>query len=74
MTFRTADDPGLSLIKYGEFLYDNLVVFSPSVEGEAAGRSSSLPPPPKGAPGLFLCRWRLWGGSDEEGRHRWRNR
>uniref|UniRef100_A0A8C7E6Z5 Dolichyl-diphosphooligosaccharide--protein glycosyltransferase 48 kDa subunit n=1 Tax=Naja naja TaxID=35670 RepID=A0A8C7E6Z5_NAJNA len=32
LTFRTADDPGLSLIKYGEFLYDNLVVFSPSVE------------------------------------------
>lgn len=39
LTFRTADDPGLSLIKYGEFLYDNLVIFSPSVEGEA-GRSS----------------------------------
>ncbi|KAF7235817.1 Dolichyl-diphosphooligosaccharide--protein glycosyltransferase 48 kDa subunit [Varanus komodoensis] len=32
LTFRTADDPGLSLIKYGEFLYDNLIIFSPSVE------------------------------------------
>uniref|UniRef100_A0A8B9Q0F6 Dolichyl-diphosphooligosaccharide--protein glycosyltransferase 48 kDa subunit n=1 Tax=Apteryx owenii TaxID=8824 RepID=A0A8B9Q0F6_APTOW len=32
LTFRTADDPGLSLIKYGEFLYDNLIIFSPSIE------------------------------------------
>lgn len=34
LTFRTADDAGLSLIKYGEFLYDNLIIFSPSIEGE----------------------------------------
>uniref|UniRef100_A0A803SZU0 Dolichyl-diphosphooligosaccharide--protein glycosyltransferase 48 kDa subunit n=1 Tax=Anolis carolinensis TaxID=28377 RepID=A0A803SZU0_ANOCA len=32
LSFRTADDPGLSLIKYGEFLYDNLIIFAPSVE------------------------------------------
>ncbi|KAK7476524.1 hypothetical protein BaRGS_00032204 [Batillaria attramentaria] len=32
LTFKTADDAGLALIKYGEFLYDNLVIFSPSVE------------------------------------------
>ncbi|XP_068270709.1 dolichyl-diphosphooligosaccharide--protein glycosyltransferase 48 kDa subunit-like isoform X2 [Nyctibius grandis] len=32
LTFRTADDVGLSLIKYGEFLYDNLIIFSPSIE------------------------------------------
>ncbi|NWI71499.1 OST48 glycosyltransferase, partial [Todus mexicanus] len=32
LTFRTADDAGLSLIKYGEFLYDNLIIFSPSIE------------------------------------------
>ncbi|KAG9482708.1 hypothetical protein GDO78_011386 [Eleutherodactylus coqui] len=32
LAFRTADDPSLSLIKYGEFLYDNLIIFSPSVE------------------------------------------
>uniref|UniRef100_F6PZY0 Dolichyl-diphosphooligosaccharide--protein glycosyltransferase 48 kDa subunit n=1 Tax=Xenopus tropicalis TaxID=8364 RepID=F6PZY0_XENTR len=32
LSFRTADDPSLSLIKYGEFLYDNLIIFSPSVE------------------------------------------
>jgi len=32
LTFKTADDPSLSLIKYGEFLYDNLIIFSPSVE------------------------------------------
>lgn len=29
-----ADDPGLSLVKYGEYLYKNLVIFSPAVEGE----------------------------------------
>ncbi|NWS47207.1 OST48 glycosyltransferase, partial [Probosciger aterrimus] len=32
LTFRTADDAGLSLIKHGEFLYDNLIIFSPSIE------------------------------------------
>ncbi|KAK2521558.1 hypothetical protein Q9233_010802 [Columba guinea] len=32
LTFRTADDASLSLIKYGEFLYDNLIIFSPSIE------------------------------------------
>ena len=33
LIYRTADDPGLALFKYGEFLYDNLIIFSPSVEG-----------------------------------------
>ena len=37
LTFKTADDPSLSLIKYGEFLYDNLIIFSPSVEGKGCG-------------------------------------
>uniref|UniRef100_W5MMW7 Dolichyl-diphosphooligosaccharide--protein glycosyltransferase 48 kDa subunit n=2 Tax=Lepisosteus oculatus TaxID=7918 RepID=W5MMW7_LEPOC len=32
LAFKTADDPGLSLIKYGQFLYDHLIIFSPSVE------------------------------------------
>lgn len=32
LTFKTADDSGLALVKYGEFLYDNLVIFAPSVE------------------------------------------
>merc|ERR1712121_596949 len=32
LTFKTADDSSLALVKYGEFLYDNLVLFSPSVE------------------------------------------
>ncbi|XP_059157616.1 dolichyl-diphosphooligosaccharide--protein glycosyltransferase 48 kDa subunit-like [Physella acuta] len=32
LSFKTADDAGLALVKYGEFLYDNLVLFSPSVE------------------------------------------
>ena len=32
LTFKTADDPSLSLSKYDEYLYQNLVIFSPSVE------------------------------------------
>merc|ERR1719187_514016 len=32
LTVRTADDPTLSLMKYGEFIYEHLVIFSPSVE------------------------------------------
>jgi len=32
LTFKTADDPTLALIKYGEFLFEHLVLFSPSVE------------------------------------------
>ncbi|KAM4611062.1 dolichyl-diphosphooligosaccharide--protein glycosyltransferase 48 kDa subunit [Polymixia lowei] len=32
LAFKTADDPSLSLIKYGQFLYDHLILFSPSVE------------------------------------------
>jgi len=32
LTFRTAEENSLALVKYGEFLYDNLILFSPSVE------------------------------------------
>lgn len=32
LTFKTADDSSLSLVKYGEFLYENVIIFSPSVE------------------------------------------
>jgi len=32
LTFKTADDPGLTLMKYGEYLFQHLVIFSPSVE------------------------------------------
>ena len=32
LTFKTADDSSLSLIKYGEFLFDHLILFAPSVE------------------------------------------
>ncbi|XP_075882604.1 dolichyl-diphosphooligosaccharide--protein glycosyltransferase 48 kDa subunit [Nelusetta ayraudi] len=32
LAFKTADDPSLSLIKYGQFLYDHLIIFAPSVE------------------------------------------
>ena len=32
LVFRSADDSSLSLVKYVEFLYQHLVIFSPSVE------------------------------------------
>lgn len=32
LVFKSADDAGLILSKYGEFLYDNLIIFAPSVE------------------------------------------
>lgn len=32
LTFKSADDSGLVLSKYGEYLYENLIVFAPSVE------------------------------------------
>ncbi len=32
VTFKVADDPSISLKKYGAFLYDHLVLFSPTVE------------------------------------------
>ncbi len=32
LTFKMADDANLALAKYGEYLYDNLIVFAPSVE------------------------------------------
>ena len=32
LTFKMADDPNLALVKYGEYLYDNLIILAPSVE------------------------------------------
>lgn len=32
LTFKLADDSNLALSKYGEYLYDNLIIFAPSVE------------------------------------------
>lgn len=32
LTFKIADDSTLILSKYGEYLYDNLIIFAPSVE------------------------------------------
>ena len=32
LTYKVADDPSIVLKKYGSFLYDHLVIFSPSVE------------------------------------------
>ena len=32
LSFKMADDPNLALVKYGEYLYENLIIFAPSVE------------------------------------------
>lgn len=32
LTYKVADDPNLTLIKHGQYIYDHLVLFSPSVE------------------------------------------
>lgn len=32
LTFKSAEDSSLSLFKYGELLYDNLIIFAPKVE------------------------------------------
>merc|ERR1712168_551332 len=32
LSFKLADDPSLTLTKHGEYLYENLIIFSPSVE------------------------------------------
>ncbi|CAG0894334.1 unnamed protein product [Cyprideis torosa] len=32
LTYKSADDPGLQLIRYGEFMYDHLIIFAPAVE------------------------------------------
>jgi oligosaccharyltransferase complex subunit beta len=32
LTIKSADDASLALIKFGEFLYDHLIIFAPSVE------------------------------------------
>ena len=32
LTYKMADDSGLALSKYGDYLYDNLIIFAPSVE------------------------------------------
>lgn len=34
LTVKKADDPSLALIQFGEFLYDHVIVFAPSVEGK----------------------------------------
>jgi len=33
LIFKSADDASLELIKYGVHVYDNLIIFAPSVEG-----------------------------------------
>lgn len=32
LTFKSADDANLVLSKYGQYLYDSLIIFAPSVE------------------------------------------
>ena len=43
LSFGTADDPRLALVKYEEFLYKHLIIFSPSVFGRSINvRASSV--------------------------------
>ena len=32
LTYKVADDPSLNLKKYGELIYENIIVFAPTVE------------------------------------------
>lgn len=32
LTFKSADDASLALTKFGEYLYDHLILFAPSVD------------------------------------------
>lgn len=32
LTFKSADDASLALTKYGEYLYEHLIIFAPSVD------------------------------------------
>lgn len=38
LTFKSADDASLELIKHGVHLYDHLIIFAPSVEGRKLDR------------------------------------
>ncbi|CAO1379478.1 unnamed protein product [Diamesa hyperborea] len=42
LTFKLADDSNLLLSKYGEYLYQNLIIFSPSVEEFGGGLSVDI--------------------------------
>lgn len=79
LTFKTADDPSLSLIKYGQFLYDHLIIFSPSVEGRFAHQGyvySLWTPKCLIIFIVILCRlWRKHQSGDNHIFHRrWRKR
>jgi hypothetical protein len=50
LDFRLADDPKLSLHRYGQYLYDGLVLFAPSTP-----RNCSFPASPLGDPDLCCC-------------------
>jgi oligosaccharyltransferase complex subunit beta len=43
LTFKTADDSSLALSKYGEYLYENLIIFSPTVVGMLVLRKLEIP-------------------------------
>jgi oligosaccharyltransferase complex subunit beta len=45
LDFRLADDPKLSLHRYGQYLYDGLVLFAPSTPRKFLFPSLSLSPP-----------------------------
>ena len=41
ITYKSSDDSSLQIIKYGEYLYDHIIVFAPGTKGKSI---------------LFLCK------------------
>ncbi len=33
LTYRSSDDSGLQIVKYGEYIYDNIILFAPATKG-----------------------------------------
>lgn len=33
ITYKNADDSSLQIVKYGEYLYDNIILFAPNTKG-----------------------------------------
>lgn len=35
ITYKSSDDSSLQIIKYGEYLYDHIIVFAPGTKGKS---------------------------------------
>jgi hypothetical protein len=52
LDFKLADDPKLALQRYGQYLYDGLILFSPSIESKLLNWKKLL--------FIFVKFWFLW--------------